>query len=83
MPKVRKKVKRKINEREIRLKTLLLCMGVKITEIAKKTKLSQPMVTYYIQGNRNSKRLDKYFEKLQNEYVASEGRFKMQVKRDL
>ena len=83
MPKKRKQVKRKINEREIRLKTLLLCMGVKITEIAKKTKLSQPMVTYYIQGKRNSKKLDKYFKKLRIEYQLSEERFRMQVEYDL
>ncbi len=73
-------VKRKINRREIELKTLMLQVGIKATDIAKETGLSKPMVTYYIQGKRNSEKLDRYFEELKNEYDEIMDRFIVQVR---
>jgi len=65
--------------REVRLKYLMLQMGVTGAEIAKKNKCSQSLVSMYIKGTRESEKLDRYFEKLKNEYDEMMGRFYLQV----
>jgi len=78
--KERKNVKRKISSREVKLKTLLLHLGMRITDVAKESGFSQSMVTRYIQAKRNSDKLDKYFKELENEYNDMMDRFMMQVR---
>ena len=55
---------KKINNREVELKTLMLKRGIKIKDVVKSSGLSQPMVSLYIQGKRNSPRLDRVFNRL-------------------
>jgi len=78
--KEKKNVKRKITSREIELRILILQVGISLTNIAKEMGLSVAMITYYLQGKRNSKKLDKYFEKLKMEYEDFMNRFRMQVR---
>jgi len=59
-----KPVKKKINEREVRLKILMLKAGLKLEDLAKPTGYSIHMVSKYLKGIRKSKRLDEFFEKL-------------------
>jgi len=55
---------KKINNREIRLKTIMLKSGIKGIDIAKSTRLSRSMITRYLKGERNSPRIDQFFNKL-------------------
>ena len=55
---------KKINEREVELKILMLKSGIRNKDVTKKTNLSPTMVTQYIKGDRGSPRLDKFFKKL-------------------
>jgi len=55
---------KKINKREVKLKTLILKRGLRIKDIVRTSGLSQPMVSLYIQGKRNSPQLDRFFNKL-------------------
>ena len=50
--------------REIRLKTLMLQLGVMSNDVAHATNLSKSMVSMYLKGKRGSPKLDKYFDKL-------------------
>lgn len=77
--KKRKIVKRKISRREIELKMLILQMGMRMVDIAKETGFSISMLSRYIRDERNSEKLDKYFEKLKDEYEDFMNRFRMQV----
>lgn len=55
---------KKINQRQIRLKILLLKSGLNNKDVAEKTDYTDAMVSQYIKGIRGSKRLDEYFQKL-------------------
>jgi len=57
---------KKFNQREVRLKILMLKSGLKGNAIAKATNYSPDMVSRYLKGERNSKRLDEFFDKLKN-----------------
>ncbi len=73
---------KKLNGRRLKLKTLMLWMGVTETQIARKFKCSVAFVSMYVKGTRKSKKLDKYFAKLRNDYEMSEERFRKQVEDD-
>ncbi|MBA7618935.1 hypothetical protein ES703_26267 [subsurface metagenome] len=57
-------VKKKINNREVRLKILMLKAGLKQKDIAESTGYTYHMVSKYIKGTRRSKRINEFFEKL-------------------
>lgn len=65
--------------REVRLKNLMLQMGVIGSEIAKKNNCSQSLVSMHIKGTRKSEKLDRYFEELKKEFDEIMDRFMMQV----
>lgn len=64
---------------EVRLKNLMLQMGVTGTEIAKKNNCSQSLVSMHIKGRRKSEKLDRYFEELKKEFDEMMGRFYLQL----
>jgi len=58
--------RKKFNKREVELKIVMLKSNLRNIDISRKTNLSRPMVTQYIKGDRNCKRLDDFFDKLKS-----------------
>lgn len=69
-----------ITFREVKLKNLMLQMGVSVAEVTKENNCSQSLVSMYIKGTRKSEKLDKYFEELKNEYDEIMNRLYLQIR---